>query len=138
MVPINDKLQIDQDKTRQQVWVAMSILFLDTELSAEDLMGLADILHRSPYQIDELISIYEDEVAPVLYTNLLSVVGVWGAFDEAEVTDLITKRLRGLEGKKHIKGVGPFAWIRRWYMLSQSEPEWQIVLTHLENKRKQS
>lgn len=116
------------DPERHKIWIEMSDLFLDTELMPDWLETMSWNLATSPFSTEELIRIYEDEVAPVLCVNLHCVAGVWGGFDTEEVIDFIRKRLIGLKGKKNIKGIPPIAAARRWYELSMSERDWKIVL----------
>jgi len=119
------------DVERQRVWVSLSDLFLDTEITAADCENIAKELAVTSFSTDELVHIYEDEVAPVLVGNLRIVAGVWGAFDAEEVIKIVRKRLVGLKGKKSIKGIPPIAAVRRWYNLGPSEAEWKQVLGQL-------
>ena len=66
---------------RRPVWIALSELWLDTELSAADLDRIAGVLRASPYSLEEIDAIHWEEVAPVVWVNALSVAGVWDAFD---------------------------------------------------------
>jgi hypothetical protein len=116
------------DPERHEVWMEMSDLFLDSELTPEWLESMSWKLATSPFSTEELIRIYEDEVAPVLHGNLHCVAGVWGAFSPEDVIDPIRKRLIGLKGKTNIKGIPPIAAVRRWYELGMSERDWKIVL----------
>ena len=63
---------------RRVAWAALSELFLDTE---PDLDCIARRLGQSGLSGAELDRILRAEVAPVLGGNLLTVAGVWGAFD---------------------------------------------------------
>ena len=67
---------------RKPVWTAFSDFWLDTELDEVDLQRIARTAADSGYTVAELRDIYLYEVAPVVYTNALSVAGVWGGFDE--------------------------------------------------------
>ncbi len=80
-------------KRRKPVWIALSDLWLDTELSDSELSYIASVMDESGYSIEELRSIYMDEVAPVVYTNLLSFAGVWDGFNEKWLVDEITELL---------------------------------------------
>lgn len=66
---------------RKPVWSALSELWLDTELQESDLNRVAEIMFESGYSFEELREIYEKEVAPVVYMNLLSPAGEWAGFD---------------------------------------------------------
>ena len=66
---------------RIAVWIALSELWLDTELDAADLERIALVLAASPFGVNELRWIHEAEVAPVLSRNLRATTGVWAGFD---------------------------------------------------------
>lgn len=67
---------------RKPIWLALSELWLDTELEADDLERIAKRMEQSSFSIHQLRHIYLEEVAPVLYLNLLSPAGEWVGFDE--------------------------------------------------------
>src|SRR5436309_12699108 len=77
---------------RRPVWVALSDLFLDTDVRLY-YPFIARTLADSPYSMEELRQILDDEVAPALQTNLLSVAGEWAGFDETWLIDEVTQRL---------------------------------------------
>ena len=106
---------------RKPVWAALSDLWLDTELTDDDLQRIAGVMKRSEYSINELREIYLFEVAPVVFLNLLSVAGEWAGFNEewlfAEATKRAKKRslfLRGLVWSGVGKRVMTFATERHW------------------------
>ena len=73
---------------RIPVWIALSDLYLDTEVSTfHD--GIAATLAASPYSLDALRDMLMDDVHPALYPNLLSVAGEWAGFDEAWLIERI-------------------------------------------------
>ncbi len=77
------------------MWIALADLYLDTDVR----LSYAYILRAlfdSPYSIEELRAILDNEVAPVVEGNLLSVAGEWGAFDEEWLVSKAAARL----GKK--------------------------------------
>ncbi len=57
------------DPARESVWLALSELWLDTELDEADLATIASTLAISGYSPDELEAIYRLEVAPVVWSN---------------------------------------------------------------------
>jgi hypothetical protein len=61
--------------------VAISELFLDSELADTTLRHLRDQLRATGLSIEELDAIYYREAAPVLHWNTRSVAGVWDGFD---------------------------------------------------------
>jgi hypothetical protein len=66
---------------RKPVWLAFSELFLDTDVRMSYVYA-AELLARSPYSLDELKRILDEEVAPALEFNLNDVAGEWAGFDE--------------------------------------------------------
>ncbi len=78
---------------RRPVWLALSELWLDTELQEEDLKRIATIMRQSGYDQCKLRCIYLREVAPVIYHNLLSPVGEWNGFDESWLSDTIVQNM---------------------------------------------
>lgn len=109
--------------SRRPVWIAMSELWLDTELQDQDLDRIARALHDSGYDRDTLDRILAEEVAPVVYRNLYSVAGVWTGFDPDWLCAEISRRLPAR---------GPIrAWLlrrRRAVMTGLIRNEWQAVL----------
>ncbi|MFD0724879.1 DUF7079 family protein [Lysobacter brunescens] len=72
----------DDLDARIPVWVALSELYLDTDVRFfHD--SVARVLAASPYPLDELQRILLDEVHPALHANLLQVAGEWAGFDDA-------------------------------------------------------
>jgi hypothetical protein len=99
---------------RRPVWLAMSELFLDTELNDERLQTLAARLKTSGYCVHELDTILRREVSPILGGNLVAVTGAWDVFDDAWLVEQIAARQRswkrwipsyfGFHGYRMIKG----------------------------------
>ena len=67
---------------RRPVWLALSELWLDTELTEVDINHIATKMVESGYSLSELRVICDSEIAPVVYSNLRSPAGVWDGFDE--------------------------------------------------------
>lgn len=97
---------------RRPVWEAMSAFFLDTELDDAQLREIAGMLGVSGYTESELDDILKTELAPLLYTNALDMVGVWDGFD----LDWIEREL--LAGKHRT--------IQKWYNLNRFLCNWVI------------
>lgn len=76
---------------RRPVWIAMSDLFLDTDVRLS-YVHIVRTLAASPYSLDELQRILKDEVTPVLQHNLLQVAGEWAMFPEDWVVAECEKR----------------------------------------------
>jgi hypothetical protein len=79
---------------REPVWCVLSELYLDTELDDASLAPMAAVLARSPYSIDELHQIELWEVAPVVWSNALSVAGNWTGFDDGWIRAECAMRAR--------------------------------------------
>ncbi|QRY80458.1 hypothetical protein JVX91_04895 [Pseudomonas sp. PDNC002] len=69
------------DPVRESVWLALSELWLDTELDDSGLAAIARTLAISGFPVDELEAIYRLEVAPVVWSNAWATAGVWDGFD---------------------------------------------------------
>jgi hypothetical protein len=76
---------------RRPVWVALSDLYLDTDVS-DEVDRIARRLAASPYSIDELEEILRTEVSPVCRVNLASFAGEWAGFDGAWLEERIVAR----------------------------------------------
>ena len=78
---------------RQPVWNAIADLWLDTELQTWQFQYIARILNESYYTDAELVHIYSNEVAPVVYLNLTDIAGEWAMFDEDWLHAEIIKKI---------------------------------------------
>lgn len=76
---------------RRPVWIALSELFLDTDVRIW-YVNILRALAASPYTEEQLRFILDNEVAPVLEGNLLSVAGEWAGFDESWLVGAIAER----------------------------------------------
>jgi hypothetical protein len=81
-------------KDRKPIWIALSNLYLDTELQDSDYNDMVSKFIESPYSLNEIKKINKHEVFPVLKTNLISVAGVWEGFDEAWLINKIESKLK--------------------------------------------
>lgn len=82
------------DEARRAVWIAMSDLFLDTDVRLF-YVNIARVCAESPYSQEELERIFCEEVAPVLEPNLRSVAGEWAGFDPEWLVETISSRKPG-------------------------------------------
>ncbi len=85
------KFNAETLKNRIPVWIALSELYLDTEINENTLKYIANEIKKSSYTIQEVLDINKYEVFPVLYSNLISVVGIWDMFDEEWLVNSILK-----------------------------------------------
>ncbi|MCB1920525.1 MAG: hypothetical protein KDJ28_11170 [Candidatus Competibacteraceae bacterium] len=79
---------------RRPLWVALSALFLDTELTPADGARIAQVMTDSGLSLPELRAVYAREVAPVVSANLRMTAGVWSGFDEAWLCTQIVRHLQ--------------------------------------------
>lgn len=79
---------------RRPLWIVLSELFLDTELTPADWARIAQVMADSGLSVRELRAVYVREVAPVVAANLRTVAGVWSGFDEEWLCAQIIRRLR--------------------------------------------
>jgi hypothetical protein len=86
-------LSDEEIERRRLIWLALSELWLDTELDENDLERIAAVMSRSRYSVDELRGIYLYEVAPVVYLNTLSITGEWAGFDEGWLYNKIAREV---------------------------------------------
>jgi hypothetical protein len=86
-----DQHQIER---RRPLWIALSELWLDTELASADLERIARVMADSGLTIEALREVYLLEVAPVVSRNLLVVAGEWAGFDEEWLCSRIVSNLR--------------------------------------------
>lgn len=67
---------------RKQIWVALSELYLDTELQESDFKYVATTFFESSFTFEQIKDIDQYEVFPVLFSNLLVPAGEWAGFNE--------------------------------------------------------
>jgi hypothetical protein len=79
---------------RLPVWMAMSEIFLDTELDTADFARISNALRTAGYDSAELKDIFFQEVVPVLGHNLLSAVGEWAGWNSEDLRRLLLPRLQ--------------------------------------------
>jgi hypothetical protein len=110
---------------RKPVWAALSELWLDTELTEDDLRRIAGVMRRSGYSVGQLREIYLFEVAPVVSPNLLAVAGEWSGFDEGWLFSEATRRARkrGLV-LRLLVGLG----VGKWPMTLATERHWERIV----------
>jgi len=78
-------------KTRKPLWIALSDLFLDTELQEYNHAHIATAMFESGYSFAEIEDILMLEVFPVCIANLHS---EWAGFHEDWVIKMIIKSKR--------------------------------------------
>jgi hypothetical protein len=128
-----DEQQIQQ---RRPLWVALSELWLDTELSSEDLERIARVMADSGLTLEQLRQVYLVEVAPVISPNLLTVAGEWAGFDEEWLCSRIVRNLRDRPRRTRFWSWFP---LTRGPRLYATEPHWtrlvELVQTYRDGHR---
>lgn len=116
--------------TRKPIWVALSDLFLDTDVTLS-YDYIVRVCAESRYTTEELKFILDNEVAPAVSDNLLSVAGEWAGFDEEWLVNTIintsTKSSIGSFFFKPAKNIG-----FRKYILSH----WENIEPKITERRK--
>jgi len=85
-----DKAEIDR---RKPVWVALSDLWLDTEIDENWAKRIAEVVADSGYSEKEVDDIFNLELAPFLGPNHRVVAGEWTGFDPEWVCEEARKRM---------------------------------------------
>lgn len=118
---------LDDHHTQQRkpVWVALSELFLDTELSAEDLARIAQVMAESGLSIEQLREVYLVEVAPVVSRNTFDMAGVWDGFDEEW---LYAEILSNLQNRPRRTRFRAWFWLSRKMMTYATERHWKKLV----------
>ena len=115
-----DSLETSRKLARQ----AISELFLDTSLDDDDFRRISSNLGSLQLPTSELDSIYFDEVAPVLFRNLQSSVGVWEGFD-ADWLD--TEIQKSKKNQRMTAGIPILARFRRYWATRSTIADWEKV-----------
>lgn len=103
-----DALQL---RRHEPVWVALSELWLDTEIADRDLDRIARVVAESDFDLATLRAIYLIEVAPVVSRNLLCMAGIWTGFDERWLCAAIVHNLR--RRPRYVRFLAWFPFARR-------------------------
>ena len=78
---------------RRSVWLALSELYLDTELDGSRLDAIAAALATTSYSLMELDHIRTREVRPILWHSGSTPAGPWEAYDPEWLIAAIERRL---------------------------------------------
>ncbi|WP_372369446.1 hypothetical protein [Candidatus Uabimicrobium sp. HlEnr_7] len=119
-----ESLELDK---RLPIWKAISNLFLDVDI--EFLHGsIAQTLANSQYNLQMLNDIYNNEVAPVCYSNLFFVIGKWSGFSEESLKINIIKRLYKQKFRKK-------KFDFNYFHTFTTREDWQIIIKKVEELR---
>jgi hypothetical protein len=116
----------EQLTVRRPVWEALSELYLDTD-TRPGLPALARTLAVSELSADDLRTVWQDEVTPLLHSNLLSVAGVWAGFDQDWLETRIVARRTRLGDRMGDRWPPLTRLIQRWH--NELDPSFQTALT---------
>lgn len=120
-------LSAEEIDRRAPVWRALSDLFLDTELNAQDFRAIADTIKAAQFSVAEAEEILRREVAPVFGRNLLNTAGEWQPWEEEQVREMLCAHLN--------KRRGLFSWLADWSsgrIVKMIRPDWLQVRAFLE------
>jgi hypothetical protein len=78
---------------RLPLWVALSDLFLDTEMGRLWYPSIVKAIRNGGFTVAEAKQILIEEVGPVFAPNLLSVAGEWAGFPDDFVRDRVSAYL---------------------------------------------
>ena len=121
----------EEIKRREPIWLALSELWLDTELTDKDLDQIASVMAQSKYNLGELRAIYLYEVAPVVYRNLLNVAGEWAGFNEAW---LYSKINEGIERSSPVRRF--LQRLKKPLMTYATERHWRVLAWKVSERRR--
>lgn len=119
---------------REVLWLALSDLFLDTEIRGE-LPRLARVALNSGFSWDTVERIYLEEVAPVAGPNLFELAGDWAGFPQ----DWLFEQIRGRSpGTTRISRQATEMLHDQWVVLNQLYHQLAQVPAEQEPQRSQS
>ena len=100
---INSYMSNNSLEIKKPLWIALSNLFLDRELSENDFTYIASVIKESELSIKQVEQILKEEVLPICIPNIKSISGEWAGFDEKWLIESIVKlkKLRPLQKAIH-------------------------------------
>jgi hypothetical protein len=110
--------------TREAVWLALSELWLDTELQPFQHTHIARVLQDSDLPLEEIEAILLYEVAPVVWRNAQCVAGVWTGFDPDWLIDACRRNQQRRESRWHRLRCR----LLKQAMLGPVKEDWAIVV----------
>lgn len=117
----------DEIERRKPLWEDLSELWNNTELFDYQLVHIAKKMRSSNYTLEELEKIFSEEVAPVVYTNLLDYSGSWTGFDSEWLYENILENLEKQERNAVYR-----TWVRsglgKFVMTKMVQDEWKRVV----------
>ncbi len=77
---------------RLPVWIALSEVFLDTQLDALDYQFMAAAIRAAGFSSAEAHAIFRDDVAPAFAGNLRVIAGQWAGWPDDVVRERVLAR----------------------------------------------
>ncbi|HFA51134.1 MAG TPA: hypothetical protein ENJ95_19155 [Bacteroidetes bacterium] len=110
-------------ENRKEVWKAISLFYLDTELQEPDYKYITEIFKKSNLTLAELKEIDLLEVFPALQLNLTNVAGEWAGFDEEWLIKVCTENYNK-RGNKLFKTITKLRNVFSYWMRKK---HWEII-----------
>lgn len=98
-------LKFEKIMTHKPLWLALSNLFLDTEITDNTRKHIARIVLQSPLTREQVHQVLWLEVFPALCENLRIVTGEWAGFNETWLVNRIINVLSGVEKSRFSFGL---------------------------------
>jgi len=105
---------------RRPVWVAISDLCLDTEITDETIHHIARTIREQGYSAAEAEEIAFHEVFPALHPNMLSPAGEWAGFNEEWLVNQILQKNKTRKSRLRL-------WWERWFYQCTMKKDWARV-----------
>ena len=122
---------INDFQSRKEVWIALSDLFLDTDVTIF-YDHIVNMCAKSNYTIEEMKEILVHEVGPALAFNLHDIAGEWSGFDEYWLINrIVTIRSRKQNFIIRILYFGSEMAVRRYAIY-----HWNIISKFIIEKRR--
>jgi hypothetical protein len=119
-------LSSEEIEKRKPLWLALSDLWLDSEPTDSTHQMIVREMLDSGCSLEEIERIYAEEVAPAVYTNLLSPRGAWSAFDADWLYKAIIENLNKQKNSSFHR-----TWIKsatgRFVMTKMVSADWQKI-----------
>lgn len=114
---------------RTPIWIALSKFYLDTELQSYEFRHIAKVIKESRFSLAEVKIMNSYEVFPVLWTNSITVAGVWSGFDEEW---LVKEIIVSLKKRNRIKDF----FLRLWFTTYKSyfAAYWECVDAYVDKE----
>lgn len=123
----------EEIEQRKPLWEALSDLWLDTEMQSYEHERRAELMTSSGFSFGEIERIFSEEVAPVVYKNLYTAVGVWDGFDTDWLYENILKNMEKQE-KSPIYRAWVQSTVGKFLMTRMVQDDWKKIVELYKNK----